>query len=308
MIDFATLQGLTIPEGVVTQIEDASGRVIWAVQSGDKVILEVAKATSGAATSGVLLDIYPKTNGTVKVTYGGITKTVKDTSGYENPNAIQVAFNEADAPSSGELTIEGKFLGFGCGTYTNSKSETMYCACITSVKDFGDVALIPNYAFRRCSSVTNFTIPKSVKEIESNPFADRGIYACDISVEPNNENYAIVNNCLIETKTKRLITGFVNSTIDGVTSIGDCAFLNMSELIGVSFTGNYTVPASVTAIGHKAFHSSNTITLTFLSATPATLGTDAFRIGGINIIVPKGSGETYKTAWSTYANYITEAS
>ncbi len=29
MIDFATLQGLTIPEGVVTQITDASGRVLW---------------------------------------------------------------------------------------------------------------------------------------------------------------------------------------------------------------------------------------------------------------------------------------
>ena len=29
MIDFSTLQGLTIPEGVVTQIADASGRVLW---------------------------------------------------------------------------------------------------------------------------------------------------------------------------------------------------------------------------------------------------------------------------------------
>ena len=29
MIDFSTLQGLTIPEGVVTQITDASGMVLW---------------------------------------------------------------------------------------------------------------------------------------------------------------------------------------------------------------------------------------------------------------------------------------
>lgn len=29
MIDFSTLKGLTIPEGVVTQIADASGRVLW---------------------------------------------------------------------------------------------------------------------------------------------------------------------------------------------------------------------------------------------------------------------------------------
>lgn len=29
MIDFSTLQGLSIPEGAVTQIADASGRVLW---------------------------------------------------------------------------------------------------------------------------------------------------------------------------------------------------------------------------------------------------------------------------------------
>lgn len=28
-IDFSTLQGITIPEGVVTQITDASGNVLW---------------------------------------------------------------------------------------------------------------------------------------------------------------------------------------------------------------------------------------------------------------------------------------
>ena len=43
MINFSTLQDLTIPEGVVTQIADASGRVLWAL-SGGKVILEVEKS------------------------------------------------------------------------------------------------------------------------------------------------------------------------------------------------------------------------------------------------------------------------
>ena len=39
-IDFATLHGLTIPEGVVTQIKDASGRVIWsAVKEVGTIIL-----------------------------------------------------------------------------------------------------------------------------------------------------------------------------------------------------------------------------------------------------------------------------
>lgn len=33
MIDFATLQGLSIPEGVVTEITDAQGRVLWSLTS-----------------------------------------------------------------------------------------------------------------------------------------------------------------------------------------------------------------------------------------------------------------------------------
>lgn len=32
MIDFSTLQGLTIPEGVVTHIADASGMVLWSAK------------------------------------------------------------------------------------------------------------------------------------------------------------------------------------------------------------------------------------------------------------------------------------
>lgn len=36
MIDFSTLQGLTIPEGVVTQIADANGEVLWKLATEDE--------------------------------------------------------------------------------------------------------------------------------------------------------------------------------------------------------------------------------------------------------------------------------
>ena len=72
MIDFATLQGLTIPEGVVTQIADASGRVLW---RGQAVRLKVKKITSNTYASGttyaneqfVLLNIFVKSGGKVSV-------------------------------------------------------------------------------------------------------------------------------------------------------------------------------------------------------------------------------------------------
>ena len=181
MIDFSTLQGLTIPEGVVTQIADASGRVLWALKSGTKAVLQVEKITSKTYAGGttynneqfILLDIYPTTNGTVTVTYGGLTKTITDTSGAAEPNAQQVFFgtlygvsDSVTTPASGELTIEGDYAGYGIGgVIENSKNLSSYKPCITAIVEFGEPEFIPACAFNGCSKVGNVVIPDSVKSI-----------------------------------------------------------------------------------------------------------------------------------------------
>jgi hypothetical protein len=283
MIDFSTLKGLTIPEGNVTKITDVSGRVIWAVQSGDKVILEVEKITSdtyaGETTytgeQFILLDIYPKTNRTVSVTYGGLTKTITDTSGAEEPNAQQVFFGTfngvADSvatPASGELTIEGDFYAFGCGSFQNGSKTTniAHGRCITAVDNWGDVTIIPDYAFYGCVDITSLSISSSVGIIGESAFANTGLTSIEI-------------------------------------------------------------PANITEIGASAFyiHKSDVVeglkTVTVLSETPPVLlGLAAYYVnfGAVastdcvleKIIVPKGCGDVYKAAdgWSTYADYIVEAS
>ena len=98
MIDFTKLTGIEHDGKVVTQIEDLAGRVLW---SGNKpAVLRVEKITADTyageteytGENFVAIDVYPKTNGTVKVTYGGLTKTVKDISGVAEPNAQTVYF------------------------------------------------------------------------------------------------------------------------------------------------------------------------------------------------------------------------
>ena len=49
-IDFSTLQGLTIPEGVVTEITDASGRVLWCAV---KIITFTIRSTTYQAEEGM---------------------------------------------------------------------------------------------------------------------------------------------------------------------------------------------------------------------------------------------------------------
>lgn len=288
MIDFSTLQGLTIPEGVVTQITDASGRVLWAVQieSGEPIVLEVAKITSDTYAASttytgeqfILLDIYPKTNGTVKVTYGGLTKTITDTSGAAEPNAQEVFFgtfngvsDEVETPASGELIIEGALNGFAVGNYSKTaKNGGAYCSCITAVHDWGGMSSIHNCAFYECNDLTIDAIP------------------------------------------------------EGITSIGDMAFLMTSS--AKMYHGKITLPSTLQSLYGTAFTTESVVDegvyggyirdMVMLSTTPPTLlGMDnvtllpaAFDLNYGLILVPKGCVEAYKAAdvWSNYAERIFE--
>lgn len=256
MIDFTTLQGLTIPEGVVTQITDESGRVIWAA-GGGKVILEVEKITSdtyaGETTytgeQFILLDIYPKTNGTVNVTYGGLTKTITDTSGAQFPNAQQVFFgtfngvtDSVETAASGTLTIEGDYRGVGCSEYTaTSKGGSKDCSCITAVNSLGESSIIPDDAFYQCH-LESIKLPNSILSIGRSAFT-----ACPIpklripsSVESISDQAFYANGKLCE-----LVL------CDGLKTIGDLAFGGALEN---SLSTTVEIPASVENIGDNPFH------------------------------------------------------
>jgi len=311
VIDFSTLKGLTIPEGVVTKIT-SNGSVLWELQSDttfDTITLEVSKFTadtySGETTySGeqfVLLDIYPKTNGTVTITYGDLVKTISDTSGATEPNAQQVFFgtlygvsDTVETPASGTLTIEGACVAFGVGSFVyNNKSNTDYCSCITAVNDFGSVSYIPDNAFRECPlEITE--IPTGIKSIGDNAF--NGCTNVAVSVIP-----------------------------DGVETIGAGCFL---------FTNNpFTtspclyLPATIKSIGSGAFEYTNgedfgnysyfddiyiyATTPPTLSASPSNTFGGAYVDSLVfvrSIYVPKGCKEVYDAAehWSDNSTSILE--
>lgn len=303
MIDFATLQGLTIPEGVVVKIE-SGGRILWEMQTSGNAILEVAKITSNTYAGEtsysnenfILLDIYPKTNGTVSVTYGGLTKTITDTSGAESPNAQQVSFgtlygvsDSEETPASGTLTIEGDYSAFGCGAYkVNNKGDDYECACVTKILDFGASDYIPDRAFAidlldksGALGVTGeVVIPSTVKTIGESAFV-QCMQLTDVTIGK------------------------------GVVSIGSGAFYSLDS----TGTLNHPVPLTITVLPE------NPPILGYNTAADGSISYGVFGVATSNeagetveyfptIIVPKGCGEIYKTAegWSTYADKITEAS
>ena len=335
MIDFATLQGLTIPEGVVTQITDESGRVIWALANDEPIVLEVAKQTlttyagetKYADESFILLDIYPKkSNSTVKVTYGGLTKTLT----FSGTNAQQVYFgtfngvsDEIATAASGTLTIEGGCKGFACGVYQSGSKTTNkgYCGCITDVVEWGGITSISNYAFYNCTALALTSLPSGITSIGS--YAFYGCTALALTSLPSGIT------SIGETAFGYCNYLFITEFPQGLTSIGASAFILSNHEPDIQMpmeNSTIVLPDTIAEIGDRAFAvnaqdgngSYGYIKeVTILAKTPAVITSNTFGTGrifhyetNIKIIVPKGCGEAYKTAegWSTYADKIVEAS
>ena len=284
------------------------------IQTSDVVKLSVEKITSdtyaGETTytgeQFILLDIYPTTNGTVSITYGGLTKTITDTSGVEEPNAQRVFFgtfngvsDSVETPLSGELVIEGDYVAFGCSKYNKESKDIVdnYCLCVTDIQSFGKVLRIPDRAFSNGVGgcvLTSIEIPNSVTSI----------------------GYEAFFRCI----------NLVNVLIpEGVTNIGHNAFC------GCPYE-NIEIPKSVISIGAHAFNTMDPMminpptlkTVNVLAKTPPELLSNSdteyinFSFGNLTdegcvleqITVPKGCSDVYKnaTGWSYYADYIVEVS
>lgn len=312
MIDFTTLQGLTIPEGVVTQITDESGNVIWAVQS-DKAILEVKKLRSNTYAGEttyeneefILLDIYPKTNGTVSVTYGGLTKTITDTSGAAEPNAQQVFFgtfngvsDSVETPESGVLTIEGDYYGVGNGNFATGKLFSgIGTGNIAKVLNFGKISIIPTAAFSNkgiyipqnfamatvkipnsvtaigrdafygCSALTSVIIPDSVMSIGYSPFC-QCVNLESIVVDSGNKYYSAEDGVLFNISKTEIIDAAKN--IEAYVVPNSVITIGRAAFYANKNLISVTIPESVAQIYQEAFaYCSNLDNVTF-----AMTGTD----------------------------------
>ena len=157
-------------------------------------------------------------------------------------------------------------------TVTGLKDGTVTALVLPATYQGLPVTSIGKFAFSGCTGLTSITIPNSVTSIDDAAFAEctgltsviigNGVTSMgwdvflgcpglmSITVDAGNTYYHSNGNCLIETESKTLLLGCMNSVIpsDGsVTSIGYGAFEECANLISI------TIPDSVASIGSEAF-------------------------------------------------------
>lgn len=179
------------------------------------------------------------------------------------------------------IEIKTKTLIVGCedsvipsdGSVTSIGDYAFYnCSRLTSITISDNVTSIGSAAFWGCSELTNIIIGKGLTSIDSSAFTYCDTLA-SINVSSDNIKYHSEGDCLIETESKTLTLGCVNSSIptDGsVTSIGKNAFDGRTKLTGI------TIPDSVTAIGYGAFGSCYRLTSVIIPNSVVSIGGAAF--------------------------------
>ena len=252
---------------------------------------------------------------------GSVTLYASDTQ----VDGIWYDFNSSTLTAS--VTYRGSSYTSYSGEYTGSiaiPSSVTYNSVTYSITSIGTAA------FQDCTDLTSVTIPNSVTSIESGAF-----YNCSglTSIEIPNSVISIGNHAFYGCSALTSI-----EIPNSVTSIGQYAFSGCSGLTSpvynahvfaympTSYSGAYTIPEgietitggafklcsgltsvtipnSVTSIGNYAFSVCLSLTsVTCLGETPATIG--EYALGNGNILVPCGTLDTYKSAWSNYADKI----
>ena len=187
-----------------------------------------------------------------------------------NPDGTSVTVTSGYTKYSGSVVIPTTVnYSFNRYSVTSIGSSAFSdCSGLTSVTIPESVTSIGSSAFSGCSGLTSITIPNKVTSIGSYAFSGcSGITSVTINSNAIlSKNYSWDNNLknIFGEQVKEYVIG------NGVTSIGEQAFVDCSGLTSV------TIGNSVTSIGEYAFSGCSGLTSVTIGKSVTSIGQQAF--------------------------------
>ena len=173
----------------------------------------------------------------------------------KDTNVLLLGCKTSIIPEGTEVIGSGAFAG---------------CEMINEIKIPNSVTTIMPGAYSGCIFVTKLEISASVTELTG---AFEGLKnLTTIIIDENNPRYEVVNNCIMEKKTKTLVLSNSNAFIpEGTIIIGEGAFAGNIGII------NIEIPATVTTIEARAFADCIALEKVTFNNGLVTIGKEAFK-------------------------------